>query len=1035
MSFLVYRSSAGSGKTYTLVKEYLKVVLLRPDSFRNILAITFTNKAANEMKERLMLFLTGLAKEEIEQEDSIKALSATLSEEIGLSDAIIRKRSEIVLGLILHHYSDLAIGTIDSFVARVIRTFARDLHLSQSFEIELDQSSVIANAVEKLMQQLGKDECLTEALLEFTLEKVEEEKGWNIEKDLAGFASDILFQEEGQHALSALEHLTLSDFSEIRKKLRTLRYGFESQVNKQASVLYKMLIDNDLPFEAFYYGMNGVFGNLRNLSANPLMDKYLSTNSYVQKALNQDVWLGPKASIAHKSTFDRLGQDFKDGFKALHEFIEKQLPNYLIRKALYSNLWALSLLHEINHAVEEIKAENNILPIIEFNRRISEVVLNEPIPFIYERLGERYHYFLIDEFQDTSILQWQNMLPLIENALSEAYLVIIVGDGKQAIYRWRGGEVEQFASLPEVYRNPEGLIHRQRESALIRSYQEAVLGTNYRSGKFIVDFNNEFFINTSVVLSEMFQKSIYAENLIRQKPQESKTGGMVSLEFVPDEANGLEYNDLMLHRIRDIIQEVIHSGYTYGDIAILGRANVNIGVTAEFLIGSGIPVQSPDLLKISASGKVNFLISCLRWTVNPEDRISRRAMEIFVQSASNLSIRELKLGELQKLPVYDLSEELIRHFKLAEESDPYLLFFLDAVNDYSRRNDVTVTGFLDWWEVQGNSKVILTPDEVPAVRLLTVHKAKGLQFPVVILPFLPAAMKITLKYLWADIMDEEIPEIQKVLLKTLKDLDATTFSAQFREEENKSRLDYLNLLYVAMTRPEDRLYILSDLPSKTPETGFNTADFLFRFAKMKGHVDLSQCYIQGEKSQKKKKKISPDKDKNVFHLTSSLSSSWKDKLFIRYNSPSAWDVIQPTRTREKGELLHQVMAGISDIHSWDFELKKMYSKGIFDQDNLEEIRENVRKVIFHPELQQFFSGDIQILAEKEILLPDGKVIRPDRVVCLPERTVILDYKTGEKSEHHLDQIRDYSNILSAMQYPAVEAYLVYMEKGIEVVKA
>lgn len=578
-------------------------------------------------------------------------------------------------------------------------------------------------------------------------------------------------------------------------------------------------------------------------------------------------------------------------------------------------------------------------------------------------------------------------------------------------------------------------MHDDREAALMRNYVEEVLGTNYRSGKVIVDFNNDFFTFTSSVLNEYFQSTIYLDKLIRQSPLSSKPGGMISVEFIPGDTEEELYEDLVLKRVLTVIQELIADGYGWGDIAILGRSNKNIGLTAEFLIRQGIPVQSPDVLLLTKSGKVAFLVSCLQWIANPADNISRRAIEIFLHQQQQWNIDGLLSTEYIKLPVYDLCETLIRHFHLDEHPDPYMLFFLDAVHQYSVKNEVSINGFLEWWGIQAPKQHLLTPSEVPAVRIMTVHKAKGLQFPVVILPFLPGSLRNSMDYLWVDFEDPELPEMRKVLLKNNKNLGLTAFAAQFLEEQNKSKLEYLNILYVAMTRPEERLYILSNMPSKSFDTSFNTADMLYRFVVSKGHDDLEHAFLQGEKTPKIVPASTRDEETAVFQLHDVKTTSWKDKLFIRYNYPAHWDVHNPEGSRDRGKLLHLLLSRMTTIDHWEEEFAATASEGWLDPADKDELHTKVFEVLYHPELKALFSGDITILSEKEILLPNGKVMRPDRVVCLPGRTAVIDFKTGEKSEHHLSQIRSYTQTLDIMQYPGTEAYLVYLDNGITVVRA
>jgi hypothetical protein len=440
------------------------------------------------------------------------------------------------------------------------------------------------------------------------------------------------------------------------------------------------------------------------------------------------------------------------------------------------------------------------------------------------------------------------------------------------------------------------------------------------------------------------------------------------------------------------------------------------------------------MVRISSSGKVSFLLSCLRSIVDPDDKIARRAIDFFVAEYVIRADIELHSAAFVRLPVYDLCETLIRSYSLDKEADPYLVFFLDAVNEYTGKYDVSPAGFLDWWLIQANKKALLTPDEVPAVRLMTVHKAKGLQFPVVILPFLPGPVTFKDDYIWAAFNDAQIPELNTVLLKMAKELENSAFHEDYLAEEKRMQLDYLNVLYVAMTRPEDRLYLLSPLPSKTEDT-FRSADFLLRYVKSRGYEDISQGVIFGDKTRKRQAGAQPEAEVSPYFLKEAYSSSWTDKLSIRFNFPASWDVHNPTGSRARGELLHTVMSRISHVDTVAEQIMAMTSEGIIPPESAEEITGIVGKLLRHPALLPFFTPGLEILSERDILLPNGQVQRPDRVICFPGKTVVIDFKTGERSDHHKDQVRTYAHILEEMQYPGVEAYLVYLENEVAVVKA
>nr|NQU94195.1 UvrD-helicase domain-containing protein [Bacteroidota bacterium] len=442
MSFTVYKSSAGSGKTFTLVKEYLKITLNQPNKFRNILAITFTNKAANEMKERIITNLKDISSATPDQNSpAIKFLLPELVKETGLSPETITLRANKVLELILHNYADFSICTIDSFVHRIIRTFAHDLNLPINFEVELDTNILIEQTIDFLISEAGKNEKLTKALIKFTETKAEDEKSWHIEKDLKDFA-ETLMKEDGQIYLEKLRQLNLQDFFNIIKKVNEFIKSTEQTLVKQAQNATSIIKGTNLPNTAFYRGRNGIAKYFEYI-ADYRFDK-LSPNSFVETTINENKWHGSKTDKDDKIIIDGIKDNLIEIYNNIQDILAENYDEYNLFLMLKRKLYPMAVLSEIEKVLVKIKSENNIVHISEFNKRIADIVLNEPVPFIYERLGERYNHFLLDEFQDTSVLQWQNLLPLLDNSLAEGNFNMIVGDGKQAIYRWRSGEVEQF---------------------------------------------------------------------------------------------------------------------------------------------------------------------------------------------------------------------------------------------------------------------------------------------------------------------------------------------------------------------------------------------------------------------------------------------------------------------------------------------------------------------------------------------------------------------------------------------------------------
>ncbi len=1054
MSFTVYKSSAGSGKTYTLVKEYLKIVLLEPVRFRNILAITFTNKAANEMKDRIIGNLRVLSEFNIDNDDEkIKSLLKTLCSETGLNAEIIRKRASQVLELILHNYSDFAIGTIDSFVYKIIRTFAFDLHIPVNFELELETEELISQTIDILLNKVGSDENLTKTLVRFTESKTENDQSWNIEYDLKGFSKQ-LFNENAQSHIKELEELSLEDFNSIYRKISIAIKNFEDSVFNCAKAPYELIKQNAIPNKAFYQGEKGIAKYFENLYKRQF-DKIVP-NTYVNKTINEDKWYSGKANESEKASIDSINSEILTAINNIFDILSEHYDNYKIYLILRKNIFPLALLNEIEKIFHDLKSQNNIVHISEFNKRISEIVLSEPVPFIYERLGEKYRHFLIDEFQDTSILQWQNLLPLIDNSLAEGNFNMLVGDGKQAIYRWRSGEVEQFAKLPEIFNKEYYRFSDEREQNLIRNYKAEILNNNFRSKAGIVKFNNNFFNAVSKLLPEKF-RPIYSN--VEQNFLSENEGGYVQFNFIEKSFEEFSAEDLNFIKIKEIIFELVDNNFTFDDIAILCRKNSDASRIASYLIEKDINVISSESLLLSNSPEVSFLIAFLKFILKPGDKISQTEIINFLLHKKNIEIDNLhkcifntngnaenatktedydndllnllkksgyktNLKELETLPVYDLCEKLIRDFFDNEDVNPYLQFFLDSVLKFTTETNTNLSEFLEWWEKKKKSLSLVIPEGINAVKIMTIHKAKGLEFPVVIFPFANEKLETSRNSIWLDYKDENIPELKTALFPTNKDLEETKYSELFIEERDKSFLDLMNLLYVVMTRPSERLYILSQLPPKKINNTSLPILFSYYLKEIGEWSEGELEYSFGEKAtfSKSEMKFSGKK----FNLHSFISNEWRNKMLISRLAPEVWDVEDPEKNKQWGNLVHNVLSQIFTIEDVDETLNSLLLDGILDNEEKIKLQKIINRLLSNPEIGKYFNKGLEIKNEAEILLPDGKSFRPDRLVFDDEKLTIIDYKTGNPKETDIKQIRKYGNILYDMGYKKIRKVLIYI---------
>ncbi|MCX6271640.1 MAG: UvrD-helicase domain-containing protein [Bacteroidetes bacterium] len=1027
MPFIIYRSSAGSGKTFTLVKEYLKIVLVNPAEFRHILALTFTNKAAQEMKDRVLLYLRQLCDKGVKGDKGdkgdkgpIDGLLRMLVEETGLDERVIIQRAKKVLELILHQYSDFAITTIDSFMHRVIRIFAHDLHLPLDFEVELDADLLISQAVNNLIRQVGTQPGVTRTLVDFILYKTENEEGWNIEKDLESITRQ-LFQESGQVFMDIFrkQPIDLEEFSDIFKRIRSFRKAFEKEMKGLGAQAVEMITGAGLSMESFYYGKSGLGKYFFHLSEGNF-DR-IEPNSYVSKTIEEDIWYTKTAEPGVRSAIDAIKPALQDIYFKINELRESEFPLYITYGILEKSILPMSVLNEIDKELQEIKKENNLLPIGEFNKRIADSVLGEPIPFIFERIGEWYHHILLDEFQDTSVLQWLNLMPLVENSLAGGYSSILVGDGKQAIYRWRNGDVEQFSRLPEVYVPFDADIPEGRRLALARNYEPRGLTENYRTSAEIVNFNNEVFTALARLIPGNLQ-SIY-DNVI-QKPLDSKPGGYVSVEFTLPSDKELTLNDTHLIRILEIIRSCREDGYRYREIAILCRSNVNGSLVSRFLMDNNISVSSSESVLLKNSPKVNVLIACLKMIANPADQVSQEVLSRFVNEKRDLVF--LLKDSYRGIPVYELTEKLVRDLGMAGQPDPFIIFFLDAVLQFSQKNETSVAAFIEWWEENMDNTSLKTPDDYDAVRVMTIHKAKGLEFKVVIYPFARERMKATRSEVWVKVNSPQFPSWKTALIPLKSELEKSTLAEVYHEEMAKTTLDFVNMLYVVLTRPKDRLYVLSERPGKNYADGKKVSDLLGIYLASLELDPLTQArYVRGEE----RKVADPEAlTEASFNFNKLYSVDWQKRVAIRRNHPDDWDVRNPDLTRSYGNLVHSILSFVKCRDDIPLVLETFQSGGMMQPSEKETIKKQLASLLMDERMGMFFSKDSSILNEAEILAPSGKTIRPDRVVLFPDRTLILDYKTGEQKPFHSDQVLQYKEYLKEMGYPAVEAYLLYLNQ-------
>lgn len=1036
MNFTVYRSSAGSGKTFTLVKEYLKIALAdeneSPLKFRKILAITFTNKAAQEMKDRVIRALKELANP---KKDEVSPLSKILISELNLDTLQLQQRAENLLRAILHNYSDFGIGTIDSFTHRIVRSFAYDLGLPMNFEVELEKEEMLQKAVDKLMSKIGIDDEITKTLLKFSEEKTDDEKGWQIETELK-YTANYLLKESGTLHAERLRNLSLPDFSEIRTKLYLLTKGFEDKITLHSQKALDLIKSSGLSMEDFSQGNKGIFAWFQNINKQDY--RALATpNSFVLKTIEENKWTsGAAARNSNAPMVMAISDRLRELFSVIKAEVQFHYPKYVTRSAIRRHLYSLAVLNELEKILKEFREEDSVIHISEFNHIISKVVVEQPVPYIFEKLGARYSHFLIDEFQDTSVLQWENLLPLIENGLAENNFSMVVGDAKQAIYRWRSGDVEQFVFLPSLLNKDENPLMQDRESSLKRHFLEQELDKNFRSRKEVVDFNNDLFYKLSAELSTHY-KGIYER--VAQKVKPGNDGGYVELRTPKREGKSefvnLEYTTETISLVHDLLGE----GWQKRDIALLVRENRQGSLLANALIAEGIPVLSSDSLLIRNSPLICCIVSLLRVLEHPEDRIALTDAIDYLNKTGrgNYPLHALQqnkaklkdalaafgitedLNYLSVLPLYQQCESLIRTIFPNEQKNAWVVFFLDELLRFGTTRNPDRESFFAWWDDRARNASVVIPEGTDAVNIMTIHKSKGLEFPVVIIPFLNWKQRNQADTIWIEPHDEEIPTLETALVSESKDLKQSSIANQYLREVDKKVLDQMNLLYVGCTRAIDRLYLLSQ-QGEQKEDPTNVPGWLNKIYA--SELSESAVIQFGEKSTPS---VNRKTEVSEFISLSAGEGKWTGKVRVRKYSEESWG--EELTKRETGIIFHSLLQKVTTSDSIEEVVATAVNSGYIAAESKSETIALLKSVTEHTDLRKYFETTSISFSELDILIPGEKASRPDRVVVTKDEAIVLEYKSGAESEDHVNQVKHYKSLLERMGYAKISGKLIYLD--------
>ena len=1031
--FQIYKASAGSGKTYTLVKEYIKCAFSSNNkvSQKPLLAITFTNKAASEMKTRIIdaLFDFSNGRENIKNESSI-TMYDDLKKELKYDDDRLIQSSKQLLSDIIHYYSFFSVSTIDKFIHKIIRGFTYELDLPSNFEVEMDGKRIIEEAVFTLLDELELDTSFTKNLINYSTHKTVENKNWDIEQDLIKISAE-LFKDTSRSAINNL--IDNNCIKDKQKELIIKVYSFEKRISSYYNEINNII--GGIPDEVFIY--QDLPRYLNKIKIPPHGDIIMSKR--LQNSVQNNHWYKKTESDFHKKKIDLIGESLCKKLTELISFISSQYSYYLFYRECYSSFFLLSVLIKIDKKINALKKDNSIIHISEFNQIILSFLKKNPAPYIYEKIGSRFDQYFIDEFQDTSIIQWNNLVPLLEEALSIGGSCLIVGDGKQSIYRWRGGEVSQFLDL----------CHNHNKQALDQ-FPKIVksLNVNYRSGLEIVHFNNDFFSFLSSKLPSPYN------NLYDQLNQSSfsEKGGYVEILMLDLKSN--EIIDATLQSIYRNIQDVLIDKFVFSDVVILTRSNKEIGIIAAYLTKKGIPIISSESLLVKQSLTVQFILNNFKILADESDYLSKAKLieYLILNNIINLKLQSphriisdfaktnnsefetflnkygvrYNFQELKRLNIYELSEKIIRLYKIDKSNNIHVVFLLDFIYEFSIKENNSINDFLKFWNQKKDSVSIVTPSAINAIEIMTVHKSKGLQFPIVIFPFANWKEDLGKDKEWFNVEsffnETELPISTLLPLKKSLENWPSPFPQEYKKHKAKIILDNINLLYVAMTRPKKRLYVISNSDSKKGQIYGYFDDFLSN--KMRSQSN-QRVFSRGKRSSNRRSSgVSKHIIKPVF-----ISKDWRHRIRIK-NSKVFNIKFKDNYSIHWGDLIHEIMASINVKSDLDGVLIKFNIKPLYGLSTYKEISSQITRIMNHKTVEHLFKPNIKTFLETSILDLDGATYRPDRVVVHDNhRASLIDYKTGKEKKSHYEQMDQYESILLDLGYKKVEKYLIYLTTG------
>ena len=1057
----VYKASAGSGKTFTLATEYIRLLVENPQCYRNILAVTFTNKATEEMKMRILSQLYGIWKQLPESDKYLQ----NIQEKTGLAPNVISERAGLALNNLTHNYNYFRVETIDTFFQSVLRNMARELDLTTNLRIGLNDYQVEELAVDQLIEDLTTTDVMLQWILKYIMENISDDKSWNVIAQIKKFGQNIFKDYYKEVSITLEQKMGEAGFFEnYTTCLRDLRKAAEEYMKEIGESFFDTLEGEGLNVDDLSSKQRGIasfFNKLRKGTFDPS----IITTTVANHLENIEKWC-PKTNPRRDVVLQVVESSLIQILKCAVEAQEKQWKIFQSSNLTLRHLNQLRLLSSIEKKVREINETENRFLLSDTQQLLHSLIDGSDSPFIFEKIGTQLQHVMIDEFQDTSTIQWQNFKVLLAETMShEDGSNLIVGDVKQSIYRWRSGD----------WRLLNG-IENQFNSMLMEIKS---LSTNYRSTRNVIDFNNTFFRHAAKVEYQALEElecdereqleKAYAD--VEQKvPDDKKDEGRVTIELLPNN----EYQESVLEHTVEYVRELIDAGVSQKDIAILVRYNNHIPLIAQYFLENlpEVSIVSDEAFRLEASSAVCLMIQALHLLLHPDDQLTKAAIvktwlctvqgkeltdDQFMIAGNNLDeyLPEAYIGhfdELLTLPLYELAEKIYAIFQLhrLEGQGAYLCAFYDHLANYVNENTTDIQSFLTEWD-ENLSKKTIQSDETNGIRLISIHKSKGLEFDHVIIPYCDWTLeKYSDNIIWCKPNEAPFNDLPIAPIDYSPKMIGSIYEKEYLHEHLQNTVDNLNLLYVAFTRAAKSLYVVGKRGAKNSRSALielclllvaesmpeaqlegmenNEAAIVFEY----GTCQTSQPELPSQKNEKESSNPFLQKSEAI----SVSIRTYDSKVNFRQSNRSrdfieGEDIDQQRRYIQAGSILHEIFSTIQTEKDIPEALQRLQFEGILYDEEMtaERITSMLRKRLSDPRVASWFSPRWTLFNECTILsVEDGEVHehRPDRVMTDGNEWIVVDFKFGHPDPEYHTQVHRYMDLLSSMGHQNIKGYLWYV---------